>query len=135
LFSAIGEQRRRAYRDALRQILVPVLHRELKAACNGKAAVGPAWPMVRATEHSGVEELDLLRYFDGESGSGLHMAKSIKGALTGWIDRRHDGVTPTLPKNYYEKGLPLGVLKAEALNHVDRDTVAIDGYRAGLSQY
>lgn len=128
------EERRIAYLDALRQVLVAVLLRELKAACTGKAAVGPAWPLVKATDRLRLEELGLLRYYGGEDGFDQHLAASLKEALVAWTDQRHGGSAPSLTKNYYEKGLPPGVTKPDALKHLDRDNVAIERYRAKLSQ-
>jgi len=80
LSPAEREERRIAYLDALRQVLISVLMRELKAACTGKAAVGPAWPLVKATERLTVEELGLLRYYGGENGFDQHLAASLADA-------------------------------------------------------
>lgn len=128
------EERRIAYLDALRQVLVAVLLRELKAACTGKAAVGPAWPLVKATDRLKVEERGLLRYYGGEDGFDQHLAAALTESLIVWTDQRHDGSAPNLTKNYYEKGLPPDVNKPDALKHLDRDNVAIERYRAKLSQ-
>lgn len=134
LSPAEREERHLVYTDALRQILVSVLLRELKEACSVKAAVGPAWPMVKAVDHLTEQELSQLRYFGADPAFQRHLAKTFREALVAWIENCHGGQAPTIPNVYFEKGLPPGTTKQDALKHLDRDIVAIEGYRARLSQ-
>jgi hypothetical protein len=54
--------------------------------------------------------------------------------LVAWIEDCYGGQAPTIPNIYSKKGLPPGITRQDALKHLDRDIVAIEGYRAGLSQ-
>ena len=75
---------------ALRLLITDMLIKELRRAVSPSAAMGSAWPLMRAVRMRGDEEVRrLLTDFGGDNAFLNHIRQHIREATYGWADRKN----------------------------------------------
>ena len=110
----------RRYRTALGILIASVLLRELKNATNARAAIGAAWPVMRAISHRQYAELRRdLAQFGADEPFLVHLAKAVASAVQDW---KHNHMPQVILTNRaVDSSVPPGVNVAE---HFARQALA-----------